>query len=98
MGCGPGARARTTVPRSSSRWPQQVGHSCDLRCFFWLENVIRDHPIGICENIQEAFGTAYELVRRNADVIVPLYDPANFDRFPDGGYDEQGSDIEHRCT
>jgi hypothetical protein len=51
--------------------------------FFWLENVIRDHPIGICENIQEALD-AYERVRRNADVIVPLYDPANFDRFPDG--------------
>jgi hypothetical protein len=48
-----------------------------------LENVIRDHPIGICENLQEAL-VAYERVRRSADVIVPLYDPANFVRFPDG--------------
>jgi hypothetical protein len=51
--------------------------------FFWLKNVIDDHPIGICENIYEALA-AHARVRRSADVIVPLYDPSNFERFPGG--------------
>jgi hypothetical protein len=51
--------------------------------FFYLDNVLSDHPIGIAENIYEALA-AHERVRRTADVIVALYDPANFDRFPDG--------------
>jgi hypothetical protein len=51
--------------------------------FFWLQNVLEDHPIGICESIEEAL-TAYARVRRTADVIVPLYDPGNFERFPGG--------------
>jgi hypothetical protein len=50
--------------------------------FFYLENVERDHPIGICENIYEAMA-AHERARR-ADVVLPLYDPKNFTRFPDG--------------
>ena len=51
--------------------------------FFHLQNVEEDHPIGISENIYEALA-AHARVRRTADIIVPLYDPANFDRFPDG--------------
>jgi hypothetical protein len=42
-----------------------------------------DHPIGISENIYESLA-CYDRVRRTADVIVPLYDPRNFERFPDG--------------
>ncbi|AEV85081.1 hypothetical protein ACWT_4057 [Actinoplanes sp. SE50] len=51
--------------------------------FFHLENVEQNHPIGITENIYEAL-TAYERVRRTADIILPLYDPKNFTRFPAG--------------
>ena len=51
--------------------------------FFHLQNVEEDHPIGISENIYEALA-AHARVRRTADIIVPLYDPANFDRFADG--------------
>lgn len=51
--------------------------------YFWLENVENDHPIGICENIWECLDS-YARVRRTADVIVPLYDPKNFARFPGG--------------
>jgi hypothetical protein len=51
--------------------------------YFWLENVDQAHPIGISENIWEALDT-YDRVRDTADVIVPLYDPKNFDRFPGG--------------
>ncbi|GAB2594471.1 hypothetical protein [Pseudactinotalea suaedae] len=52
--------------------------------YFWLQNVVENHPIGISESIWEAFST-YERVRRTADVVLPLYDPANFERFPGGG-------------
>lgn len=51
--------------------------------FFYMENVERNHPIGINENMHEAMAT-YERVRRTADVILPLYDPKNMDRFPGG--------------
>lgn len=51
--------------------------------FFLLDNVTSDHPIGISENMYECL-TAYERVRRTAAHVVPLYDPANFDRYPDG--------------
>lgn len=51
--------------------------------YFWIENIDRNHPIGICEDVWETFRT-YDRVRATADVIVPLYDPKNFDRFPDG--------------
>jgi hypothetical protein len=50
--------------------------------FFYLENVERDHPIGICENIYEALAV-HERARR-ADVVLPLYDPKNLERFPGG--------------
>lgn len=50
--------------------------------FFYLDNLTRNRPIGICENIYEAL-TAYERAGR-ADVILPLYDPSNFERFPGG--------------
>lgn len=51
--------------------------------YFWLENVEQDHPVGICEDVWECLDT-YERVRRTADIVVPLYDPKNFDRFPGG--------------
>lgn len=51
--------------------------------FFYLENVVEDHPIGISENVWECLD-AYERVRRTASTIVPLYDPKNFERFPGG--------------
>jgi hypothetical protein len=50
--------------------------------FFYLENVERNHPIGICENIYEALA-AHERAGR-ADIVLPLYDPKNFERFPGG--------------
>lgn len=52
-------------------------------CFFHLENVTEDDPIGISESIDE-LRAAYRRVRQRADIVVPLYDPKNFDRFPDG--------------
>ena len=50
--------------------------------FFTLENVLRNHPIGICENIYEAMAAHRRAA--TADIILPLYDAGNFERFPDG--------------
>lgn len=60
----------------------QAGTVVISDAFFLLGNVEQNHPIGICENIYEAMA-AYARAR-TADVIVPLYDPANFERFPNG--------------
>ena len=46
-------------------------------------NVLDNVPLGINENMYEVLA-CYERVRRDADVVIPLYDPANFDTHPDG--------------
>lgn len=51
--------------------------------FFYLRNVHENHPVGISENIYEALST-YERVASTADHILPLYDPANLETYPDG--------------
>lgn len=51
--------------------------------YFLLDNVIAEQPIGISENIYECLAT-YQRVRRTAAHVLPLYDPANFDRYPGG--------------
>lgn len=51
--------------------------------YFYLRNVTEDVPLGINENMYEVLDT-YARVRRTADIVVPLYDPANFERFPEG--------------
>lgn len=50
--------------------------------FFYLENVEKDHPIGISENMYECLATHARA--RRADYILPLYDPKNFERYPGG--------------
>lgn len=50
--------------------------------FFYLENVTSRHPIGICESVAEAL-VAYDRAA-TADHVIPLYDPENFERYPDG--------------
>jgi hypothetical protein len=52
-------------------------------CFFYSENIEDNHPIGINESIDETL-IAYDRVRKRADMIVPLYDPKNFERYPGG--------------
>lgn len=51
--------------------------------YFHERNVVDDVPLGINENMYEVLA-CYERVRRTADVILPLYDPANFERHPGG--------------
>lgn len=51
--------------------------------YFHARNVTDNVPLGINENMYEVLA-CYERVRRTADVILPLYDPANFERHPGG--------------
>jgi hypothetical protein len=51
--------------------------------FLYYDNVEKDIPIGIIENMQEGI-VAYERIRRTGDHIVSLYDPQVFERYPGG--------------
>ena len=51
--------------------------------FFTYRNLEQNHPIGICESIEEA-AASYQRAREVADHLVPLYDPDVFTRYPDG--------------
>ena len=51
--------------------------------FMRIENITRRHPIGVCESMAEAL-TAYDRIAREGDILIPLYDPAVFDRHPGG--------------
>jgi glyoxylase-like metal-dependent hydrolase (beta-lactamase superfamily II) len=52
-------------------------------CCFKYGNVEGDHPLGIMESLQECL-EAYERLRKEADIIIPLYDPEVLRRFPEG--------------
>lgn len=51
--------------------------------FFRAENVDQNRPLGINESLEEIL-VAYDRIRREADVLLPLYDPRLFERHPDG--------------
>lgn len=52
-------------------------------CCFKYGNIERNHPLGIMESLPECL-RAYERLRREADLVIPLYDPEVLERFPDG--------------
>ncbi len=52
-------------------------------CCFKYGNIERNHPLGIMESLEECLA-AYELLRKEADTVIPLYDPEVLKRFPDG--------------
>jgi len=52
-------------------------------CFFTYDNLERNVPIGWAENLQEIYA-AYDRIRKEADIALPLYDPLVMERFPDG--------------
>ena len=51
-------------------------------CCFKYENVEQPHPIGIADSLEECL-TAYTRMRSEG-TVVPLYDPAVLERYPDG--------------
>ncbi len=50
---------------------------------FKYGNVEKMHPLGIMESLPECMA-AYERLKKEADIIVPLYDPEVLIRFPGG--------------
>jgi len=51
--------------------------------FFKYRNVEGDHPLGVGESLAECRVT-YSRVRKEADIVLPLYDPEIMTRFPEG--------------
>lgn len=51
--------------------------------FFYFENIEERWPIGINESMYEAL-TAYDRIKKEADLLVPLYDPKVYERYPNG--------------
>lgn len=51
--------------------------------YFHLRNVTENIPLGINENMYEVLD-CYDRVRKTADIVLPLYDPQNFERHPGG--------------
>jgi hypothetical protein len=52
-------------------------------CCFLYENIEQPHPTGVANSLEECL-TAYTRMRSEGSTIVPLYDPAVLERFPDG--------------
>ncbi len=52
-------------------------------CCFKYGNIEQMHPLGIMESLPECMA-AYQRIRREADVVIPLYDPEVLKRFPEG--------------
>ena len=52
-------------------------------CFFKYGNIEQHHPLGIAESLEECH-QAYEKIRQEADILLPLYDPEVLDRHPGG--------------
>jgi glyoxylase-like metal-dependent hydrolase (beta-lactamase superfamily II) len=52
-------------------------------CFFRYENVGENRPLGINESLEETL-VAYERIRSEADILIPLYDQRAVDRHPNG--------------
>jgi glyoxylase-like metal-dependent hydrolase (beta-lactamase superfamily II) len=50
---------------------------------FHYGNIESMRPLGINENLDEVFA-AYTRLKKEADVVIPLYDPDVLSRFPDG--------------
>ena len=51
--------------------------------YFHLRNLTENRPIGMAENIYEILA-AYSEIRRRGMVPLPMMDPDNFTRYPDG--------------
>lgn len=52
-------------------------------CMFRYEHITENRLLGINENMYEAL-EAYERIRQEADILVPMYDPRVLERHPNG--------------
>ncbi len=62
---------------------EEAGRVAVTDCCFKYGNVERNHPLGVMESLPECL-EAYERLRQEADVVIPLYDPEVLERFPEG--------------
>ncbi len=61
----------------------RAGRVAVTDCCFKYDNIEKNIPLGIMESLPECMA-AYERLRREADIVIPLYDPEVLKRFPDG--------------
>jgi len=59
------------------------GHVVAGDSFWYYEHIEKNIPIGLAESLEEA-GIAYERIRHEADLLLPLYDPELLQRHPGG--------------
>lgn len=52
-------------------------------CFFKFRNIEENIPIGALENLDEV-QVSYSKIRREADLLIPMFDPEVFVRYPGG--------------
>jgi hypothetical protein len=83
----PGVRAfRVGVrDRSSMAYVVNTGRGAVVLsdCCFKYENIEQPHPTGVADSLEECLN-AYTRMRSEGSTVVPLYDPAVLERFPDG--------------
>ena len=51
--------------------------------FFKFANIEQMKPIGYCQDLRQCM-RSYRRMEREADLLIPMYDPALFERYPDG--------------
>jgi len=76
--CGGHHRASIVVEADTARGVVAISDS-----YFYERNVSENIPLGIGEDMYEVLA-CYRRVRATADVVLPVYDPENFRRFPGG--------------
>ncbi len=52
-------------------------------CFFKYPNIEEDRPLGILESMEECHST-YARIKREGNILIPLYDPTVLERYPHG--------------
>jgi hypothetical protein len=60
-----------------------AGVDCYSDAFFKFRNIEENIPVGIGRDLDQAFRT-YARVRREAQLLIPAYYPAIFERYPGG--------------
>jgi hypothetical protein len=71
-------RSSIALSVATSRGPVVISD-----CFFKYPNLEQNIPLGVQESMQECM-LAYARIRKEAAVVVPLYDPEVLDRYPGG--------------
>lgn len=61
----------------------RAGRVAVTDCCFKYGNIEKNIPLGIMESLPECMA-AYERLRREADIVIPLYEPEVFKRHPEG--------------